>query len=63
MHEKIKISTHTSFQRLEAVLLGQGVSSSYFDWVKDDKVRTPLNRIVEETKEVLDFIKKTCEDF
>ncbi len=63
MHEKIKISTHTSFQPLEAVLLGQGVSSSYFDWVKDDKVRTPLNRIVEETKEDLDFIKKTCEDF
>lgn len=63
MPDKIKISTHSPFQPLNAVLLGQGVSSSYFDWVKDDKVRTPLNRIVQETQEDLDFIKKTCEDF
>jgi len=35
MSEKIKISTHTSFQPLKAVLLGQGVSRSFFDWVDD----------------------------
>ncbi len=63
MSEKIKISTHTSFQPLKAVLLGQGVSRSFFDWVDDDKISAPLNRIVEETQEDLDFIKKTCEDF
>ena len=63
MSEKIKISTHTSFQPLKAVLLGQGVSQSYFDWVKDDKVRSPLNKIVEETAEDLEFIKKTIQDF
>ncbi len=63
MSEKIKISTHTSFQPLKAVLLGQGVSQSYFDWVKDDKVRSPLNRIVQETAEDLEFIKKTIHEF
>lgn len=63
MSDKIRISTHTPFQPLEAVLLGQGVSENFFDWVADDKVRTPLNRIVEETHEDLEFIKKTIKDF
>ena len=63
MSDKIRISTHTPFQPLEAVLVGQGVSANFFDWVKDDKIRTPLNRIVQETHEDLEFIKKTIEDF
>ena len=63
MFEKIKISTHTSFQPLKAVLLGQSVSSSYFDWVDNDRIHSPLMKIVKETAEDLEFIKKTCEDF
>ena len=46
---KIKISTHTPFQPLESVLVGQGVSDNFFDWIKDDKIRSPLQKIVEET--------------
>lgn len=63
MFEKIKISTHTSFQPLKAVLIGQGVSSSYFDWVNNDRIHLPLMKIVDETREDLEFIKKTCEEF
>ena len=61
MFEKIKISTHTSFQPLKAVLLGQGVSSSYFDWVNDDRIHSPLMKIVNVNnynKEVFGFLKK-----
>jgi|TARA_B100001971_G_C18240884_1_gene570809 hypothetical protein len=63
MSEKILISTHTPFQPLKAVLLGQGVSSNFFDWITEDKIKSPLQRIIEETQEDLAFIKKTCEDF
>jgi hypothetical protein len=63
MAEKVIISTHSPFQPLEAVLVGQGVSLNYFDWVKDDSVRSPLKKIVQETQEDLDFIKKTCRQF
>lgn len=61
--KKIRISTHTPFQPLEAVLVGQGVSDNFFDWVEDDKVRSPLKKIVEETRQDLEGIKKVCEDF
>jgi hypothetical protein len=60
---KIKISTHTPFQPLESVLVGQGVSDNFFDWIKDDKIRSPLQKIVEETREDLEGIKKACKDF
>ena len=63
MPGKIRISTHSPFQPLEAVLVGQGVSDNFFDWVKDDKIRSPLKRIVQETQEDLEFVKKTITDF
>ena len=63
MSDKIRISTHTPFQPLEAVLIGQGVSDDFFDWVIDDKVRDPLKRIVQETKEDLENLKDVCRKF
>ena len=39
---KIKISTHLPFQPLKAMLLGQGVSENFFDWVNDPKIKNPL---------------------
>ena len=63
MPDKIKISTHSPFQPLEAVLVGQGVSNNYFDWVSDARVRDPLNKIVRETTEDLDNIKRICKEF
>ena len=60
---KVKISTHTPFQPLQSVLVGQAVSDNFFDWIKDDKVRSPLQKIVNETREDLELIKKTCSDF
>lgn len=63
MPNKIKISTHSPFQPLEAVLVGQGVSEDFFDWVKDSRVRDPLNRIVRETKEDLEKVKDICTQF
>ena len=61
MNNKIKISTHSPFQKLEAVLLGQGVSENFFDWVTDPAVKEPLNRIVRETNEELLHIRRTLE--
>jgi len=63
MSDKIRISTHTPFQPLEAVLVGQGVSDTYFDWVDDPNISGPLQQIVYETSEDLDNIKKVCGKF
>ena len=63
MSDKISISTHTPFHPLEAVLVGQGVSETFFDWVDNDKVRSPLKKIVDETREDLENIKDTCRKF
>ena len=63
MPDKIKRSTLSTFQPLEAVLVGQGVSETYFDWVSDTRVRDPLNKIVRETQEDLDNIKRICKEF
>jgi len=61
MNEKIKISTHSPFQPLKTVLLGQGVNENFFDWVKESQIRDPLKRIVRETNEDLSYIKKILE--
>ena len=63
MNHKIKISTHSPFQKLEAVLIGQGVDKNFFNFINDEKIRVPLNRIVKETNEDLENIKKVCEQF
>lgn len=55
--EKIKIKTHSPFQKLDSVWLGQCVDKSFFDWVKDDRIKDPLKKIVEETNEDLMNIK------
>lgn len=60
-HNKIKISTHSPFQTLKAVLLGQGVSENFFHWIKDPTVKDPLLKIVRETNEDLGFIRKILE--
>ena len=58
---KIKISTHSPFQPLKAVLLGQGVSENFFNWVDDPKIKDPLLKIVRETNEDLLFMRKMLE--
>ena len=59
MSEKIKISTHTSFQPLKSVLLGQTFDIDYFHWIKDPKIKDPLSKILEETIEDLENMKDT----
>ena len=54
---KIQISTHTSFQPLKTVLLGQTFDLDYFHWIKDPKIKDPLTRILEETHEDLENMK------
>jgi len=63
MSSKIKISTHSPFQKLQAVLVGQGVHEDFFNFITDEKIRLPLNRIVRETNEDLENIKKVCKQF
>ena len=59
MNNKIKINTHSSFQPLKTVLLGQTFDHDYFHWIKDPKIKDPLTRILEETHEDLDNMKTT----
>ena len=58
---KIKISTHSSFQPLKAVLLGQTFDLDYFHWIKDPKIKDPLTKILEETHEDLANMKDTLQ--
>ncbi len=55
--EKIKIKTHSPFQKLDSVWLGQCVDTSFFDWVKDDRIKDPLKKIIDETNEDLMNVK------
>ena len=59
---KTKICTHSPFQPLKKVLLGQCIDQNFFDWVVNDKVKTPLQKIIDETNEDLGNIKKTFND-
>ena len=38
----IKISTHSPFQKLKAVAIGQGLSEDIFDWITEEKIKSPM---------------------
>lgn len=58
----MKVNSWTHWQPLKQVVLGNVFSPEFFEDVKDTKLRDSLQRVMYETKEDLDGIKKTLED-
>ena len=61
MSEKIKVSTHSPFQKLTAVVIGQGLSEDVFDWITEDKIKGPMQKILCETNEDMGEFKRVLE--
>jgi len=58
-----KVSSYTSWQPLEEVIVGRVYTPDYFDFIGDAQVRNQLQQILSETNEDLDNLQKTCETF
>ena len=57
----MKVNSWTHWQPLKQVVLGNVFSPEFFEDVEDTKLRDSLQKLVYETKEDLDGIKKTLE--
>lgn len=57
------ISSYTSWQPLEEVIVGRVYSPDYFDFVEDPDVRYQLQQILAESAEDLDNLVRTIESF
>ena len=58
----MKVNSWSHWQRLKQVVLGNVYPPEFFEDVEDTNLRDSLQKIVYETKEDLDCIKKTMED-
>ena len=58
-----KVSSYTSWQPLEEVIVGRAYTPEHFDFIEDAQVRNQLQQILVETNEDLDNLQKTCETF
>ena len=58
-----KVSSYTSWQPLEEVIVGRAYTPDYFDFIEDTKVRDQLGHILAETNEDLDNLQKVCETY
>jgi hypothetical protein len=57
------ISSYTSWQPLEEVIVGQVYSPKYFDYIKDPIVKSQLSQILEETIEDLDNLSNVIKEY
>lgn len=51
---KVKINSHSPFQPLKKVLLGQAWQEDYFDFITHKDLRLQLQQILNETNEDLE---------
>jgi len=58
-----KVSSYTSWQPLEEVIVGRAYTPDYFDFIEDATVRDQLAHILQETNEDLDNLQRTCETY
>ena len=58
----MKVNSWSHWQPLKQVVLGNVFPPEFFEGVKDTKLRDSLQRVMYETREDLDGIKKTLED-
>jgi len=57
------ISSYTSWQPLEEVIVGRAYSPDYFDFIDNAQVRNQLQQILTETEEDLQNLAKTIEQY
>ena len=57
------ISSYTSWQHLEEVIVGRAYPPDYFDFIDDAQVRNQLQQILAETEEDLDNLQRTIETY
>lgn len=57
------INSYTSWQPLEAVIVGRAYTPDYFDFIENNQVRNQLQQILYETAEDLDNLQRTIEQF
>ena len=57
------VSSYTSWQPLEEVIVGRVYTPEYFDFIEDATVRAQLGQILDETNEDLDNLSKTIEQY
>jgi hypothetical protein len=55
--KKIKVNSWDEFQPLEAVVVGSTYDSSFFDGVKNTKIKDVFKKIVDETTEDIEYFK------
>jgi len=58
-----KVSSYTSWQPLEEVIVGRAYTPDYFDFIANSTVRDQLAHILAETNEDLDNLQRTCETY
>jgi hypothetical protein len=57
------VSSYTSWQPLEEVIVGQVYPPDYFDFIEGAQTRNQLQQILAETREDLDGLQKTIEQY
>jgi glycine amidinotransferase/scyllo-inosamine-4-phosphate amidinotransferase 1 len=57
------ISSYTSWQPLEEVIVGRTYTPDYFDFIDNPQVRAQLQQILAETEEDLDNLQRTIETY
>jgi hypothetical protein len=57
------ISSYTSWQPLEEVIVGRVYTPEYFNYIKDNQVKEQLSQILNETNEDLDNLSCTIEKY
>ena len=52
------VSSYTSWQPLEEVIVGRAYPADYFDFIENAQVRNQLQQILDETQEDLDCLEQ-----
>jgi glycine amidinotransferase/scyllo-inosamine-4-phosphate amidinotransferase 1 len=63
MNNTTGISSYTSWQPLEEVIVGRAYTPDYFDFIDNAQVRNQLQQILSETEEDLDALSRTIESY
>jgi hypothetical protein len=57
------INSYTSWQPLEAVIVGRAYTPDYFDFIQNSQIRNQLQQILFETAEDLDNLQRIIEQY
>jgi hypothetical protein len=63
MNTTTGISSYTSWQPLEEVIVGRAYTPDYFDYIENPQVRNQLQQILSETEEDLAALQRTIETY